>query len=151
VPKLIHQSCTHITPSCARYESLRFISRNSGDTGIDILLSITGYAIFLVIEVFFPSPSPSPSTTSSSLVEDRRLWEWIKMQPLDKDASVLESTWSDTTTITSTSTSTIHEVSHRPDSALFMPLQQKRHPSTRSRSRRYRMELQELTLVPTTI
>ena len=47
----------------------------------------------MVIEVFFPSPSPTRSA------EDGRLWEWIRMQPLDKDPSVLESIWSDTSTI----------------------------------------------------
>jgi len=88
-----------LTPSSARYESLRYISRNLGDIGIDILLSTTAYAIFMVIEVFYPSPSPSPSPSLSRSAEDERLWEWIKMQPLDKDASVLESIWSDTSTI----------------------------------------------------
>jgi len=92
-----------LNPSSARYESLRYISRNLGDIGIHTLLSTTAYAIFMVIEVFFPSPSLSRSA------EDGRLWEWIKMQPLDKDPSVLESIWSDT--------STIHDVQSPPRSS----------------------------------
>jgi hypothetical protein len=79
--KLIIQ--TILTPSSARYETLRFLHRNFGPIGIDLLLSTSGYLVFMIIEVFFPSPSP----------EDRKLWEWIKMQPIDKDAIALATSW----------------------------------------------------------
>lgn len=74
---------TSLTPSSARYETLRPLDRSFGPIGIDLLLSTSAYLIFMIIEVFFPSPS----------LEDRKLWEWIKMQPIDKDAIAISQSW----------------------------------------------------------
>jgi hypothetical protein len=46
---------------------------------------MTGYAVFMVIETFFPPPT----------IEDQKIREWIKMIPLDKDASI----WPDPPTL----------------------------------------------------
>lgn len=74
---------TSLTPSSARYETLRPLHRSLGPIGIDLLLSTSAYLIFMIIEVFFPSPSS----------EDRKLWEWIKMQSIDKDAIAITQSW----------------------------------------------------------
>jgi len=131
--KLLVLCCTRaddqtiFTPSSARYESLRAISRNLGDVGIDMFLAITGYTVFMVVVTFFPPPSE----------DDRKFSEWIKMIPLDKDAVILRPLWSASapTSLEDHSHSTFARLSQSPDGVsssepLLGSLSSKREPPT---------------------
>jgi hypothetical protein len=67
------------TPSSARYESYRILLRHTGEIGIDILLSMTGYLVFMVLEVFLPCP-PEPGKGG---INER--FEYIKLIRLRLD------------------------------------------------------------------